>query len=235
MSIRPRDFEVWAQEGFQTGPVGNEVIGVVGDVKESAITKEAAPEAYFPLTAALDYMGASHLAVRTGVAPLSVLDAIRQDVASVDPSLAVDHPRTMQQVASDHMRETSLETVLLGLFAGLALVLALTGIYGVMAYLVSRRRREFGIRMALGARRMHVLELVVGQGLKLVVIGVAIGIAGALALTRFLSSLLYGVKPTDPLTFIVVAALLTGVALLATYIPARRATKVDPMVALRYE
>ena len=220
---------------FETGPVGNEVIGVVGDVKEWAITKEAAPEAYFPLTAALEYLGASHLAVRTSVAPLNVLGDIRNDVATLDSSLAVDHPRTMQQVVGDHMRETSLETVVLGLFAALALLLAVTGIYGVMAYLVALRRREFGIRMALGAQRKDVMELVVTQGLKLVVIGVTIGIAGALALTRFLSSLLYGVKPTDPATFVAVSLILVGVALLASYIPARRATKVDPMVVLRHE
>ncbi len=222
-------------KSFETGPVGNEVIGVVGDVKEGAITKEASSQAYFPLTAALDYLGASHLAVRTSVAPLSVLGAIRHDVASLDNSLAVYRPRTMQQIVSDHMRGTSLQTVLLGLFAALALVLAVTGIYGVMAYLVACRRREFGIRIALGARRIDVLELVVTQGLKLVVIGMAIGIAGSLALTRFLSSLLYGVKPTDALTFIAVSLILTGAALLASYIPARRAAKVDPMMALRYE
>ncbi|HUI43086.1 MAG TPA: ABC transporter permease [Terriglobia bacterium] len=220
---------------FETGPVGNEVIGVVGDVKEWAITKGATPEAYFPLTAALDYLGASYLAVRTSVAPLSVLGDIRHDVATLDGSLAVDHPRAMQQVVGDHMRETNFETVLLGLFAVLALILAVTGIYGVTAYLVARRRREFGIRMALGAQRKDVLELVVTQGLKLVVIGVAIGITGALALTRFLSSLLYGVKPTDPVTFVAVSLILTVVALLACYIPARRATEVDPMVALRQE
>jgi putative ABC transport system permease protein len=220
---------------FETGPIGNEVIGVAGDVKEWAITKEAGPEAYFPLTAALEYLGATHLAVRTSVAPLSVLGAIRHDVAALDSSLAVDHPRTMQQVVGDHMRETSLETVLLGLFAALALVLAATGIYGVMAYLVARRRREFGIRMALGAHRGDVLRLVVNRGLELILIGVAIGVAGALALTRFLSSLLYEVKATDPLTFVTVSIILTGVALLACYIPARRATRVDPMVALRYE
>jgi putative ABC transport system permease protein len=220
---------------FKTGPIGNEVIGVVGDVNEWDITKKAFPEAYLPLSAALEYLGESHLALRTSVAPRSVLDAIRRDVAALDSSLALAHTRTMEQVVSDHMRETSLQTILLGLFAALALVLAVTGIYGVMAYLVACRRREFGIRMALGAKRRDVLGLVVKQGLKLIVIGVGIGIAGALALTRFLSSLLYGVKPTDPLTFIAVSLILITVALLASYIPARRATKVDPVVALRYE
>jgi putative ABC transport system permease protein len=220
---------------FDTGPVGNEVVGIVGDVNESAVSKKASPEAYFPLTAALDYDGRIHLAVRTRAAPLGVMGAVRHDVATLDSNLAVDHPRTMQQVVNDDMRGTSLQTALLGLFAALALVLAVTGIYGVMAYLVARRRREFGIRMALGAQGKDVLELVVVQGLKLVVIGVAIGIAGALALTRVLAGLLYGVKPTDPATFITVSLILTGAALLACYIPARRAAKVDPMEALRHE
>jgi putative ABC transport system permease protein len=220
---------------FETGPVGNEVIGVVGDVKEWGITKKAFPEAYFPLSATLEYETAAHLAVRTSVAPLSVLGAIRHDVATLDSSLAIDNPRTMQQVVDDHMRETSLQTLLLGIFAALAMFLAASGIYGVMAYLVARKTREIGIRMALGAQKGDVLKMVVGQGIKLTLIGVAIGIAGALALTRFLASLLYEVKPTDPLTFIAVSLILTAVALLACYIPARRAAKVDPMVALRYE
>jgi putative ABC transport system permease protein len=124
---------------------------------------------------------------------------------------------------------------MLALASGMALLLGIVGLYGVIAYSASRRIHEIGIRMALGAERRHVLRLVVSGGLSLSVIGVGIGIAGAIALTHFMSSLLYGVKATDPLTFIAVSLILTGVALLACYIPARRAAKVDPMVALRYE
>ena len=135
----------------------------------------------------------------------------------------------------DSVLRQRLNMILLGFFAGLALLLASIGLYGVISYSVAQRTHEIGIRLALGAQRSEVLTLIVRQGLKLTLIGLAIGIPGALGLTRFLSSLLYGVKPTDPFTFIAVSFSLVGVALLASYIPARRATTVDPMVALRYE
>jgi ABC-type antimicrobial peptide transport system permease subunit len=133
------------------------------------------------------------------------------------------------------MARTSFTLVMLALAGGMALLLGIVGLYGVIAYSVSQRTREIGIRMALGAQKRDVLKLVVMGGMGLTVIGVGVGVAGALVLTRFLSSLLYGVKPTDPLTFVVVSLVLTGVALLACYVPARRAAKADPILALRYE
>ena len=212
------------------------VIGVVGDVKERGIRQEVVPQAYFPLTGALAYAeGVWRLAVKTSAAPMSMLGTIRKHVNALDSSLAVLRPRTMNDVISDAMQDTSLQTFLLSVFAALAVLLAAVGLYSVMAYLVTQRTHELGIRMALGAQRNDVLRLVLGYGARLTVIGVSVGIAAALALTRLIRILLFGVSANDFLTFAPVVILLTFVALTACYIPARRATRVDPMVALRYE
>ena len=180
-------------------------------------------------------LGPAAIAVRTkpGVAPLSVSRAVQDALLARDTRLPTSKVQTMEQVMMGSTAETNFLLLLLGIFAAMALLLAAVGIYGVMSYSVEQRRHEVGIRMALGGRSADVLRLVVEQGFKLTLIGVAAGIAGALGLTRFLAGSLYGVKPTDPLTFVAVSGLLTTVALLACYIPARRATKVDPMVALR--
>ncbi|HVF89035.1 MAG TPA: FtsX-like permease family protein, partial [Blastocatellia bacterium] len=175
------------------------------------------------------------LIVRAGSDPATMASAIRQEVMAVDPNQPVYNVQTMEKVISESFSDRRLNMMLLSIFAGVALILAMVGIYSVMSYTVAQATREIGIRMALGARAVDVLKLIVGRGLGLALVGVILGVAGAFALTRFLSSLLFGVTSTDPLTFIVVSGLLLLVAIVSSYLPARRATRVDPMRALRYE
>jgi putative ABC transport system permease protein len=218
------------------GTVPVTVIGVVGDVKEWGIRQPVIPQAYYPLTWWLHPPVPSMcVVVRGTVGTGELLATVRQQVRALDKSLALFNVRTMPEIISETMSDTSFQSLLLSSFAFLALLLTSVGIYGVMAYAVTQRTHEFGIRMALGAHPREILSLVMRRGAQIIFAGVTVGIAGALALTRFLASLLFGIQPRDPFTFAVVAALLAVVALLASYIPARRATKVDPMVALRYE
>ena len=212
------------------------MVGVVGDIKYSGL--DAAPEMvlYEPYEQAA--WSSMYLVVRASSKldnPATLASAVQNAVWSLDKDLPVAHVLTMEQLLAESVEQPRFRTVLVEIFALVALGLASVGIYGVLAYSVSQRRNEIGIRMALGAKRSDVLWLVVGQGMLLTFIGVAIGVTGALVLTRFLSALLYEVHPTDPATFVVMALLLVFVALSACYIPARRAMRVDPMTALRYE
>jgi putative ABC transport system permease protein len=218
--------------GYKASPM-REVVGVVGDVRQYGLASAPGPEVYVPL--AQSPMGSVNLVVHTAVDPLGLVGAVRQELGELDKNLPFYRVKTFDQYLGEGFAQPRFLTLLLGLFAALALALAAVGLYGLVSYFTSQRTHEIGIRMALGAEKRDVLRLVVGQGFKLTILGVVAGIAGSLALTRFMSSLLYGVRPTDPVTFIAVTLILAGVALLAAYIPARRATRVDPMVALRYE
>ena len=173
--------------------------------------------------------------VRTSVDPLNLASAVRRRVSESNGEQPVFDVQTMDQIVSDSVAGRRFSMLLLAVFASLALLLASVGIYGVISYTATQRTHEIGIRMALGAERTDVLRLVVGQGLRLSLIGIGAGLAAALGLTRLMSSMLYGVRPTDLVTFAAVSLLLAGVAVLASYVPARRATRVDPLVALRYE
>jgi len=217
------------------------VVGVVADVKNDSLTEAPRQEVYVPLRqreAAIDGMGFERqmtLAVRTSGEPLELAKAIRQEVGGIDPSVPVASVRTMEQILATVTVQPRFNMILLGIFAAVALVMASVGIYGVLSYSVTQRTQEIGIRLALGAGQGDVLKMVVSQGMLLALTGIVIGVASSFALTRLMAGLLYGVSATDPVTFAAIAFLLAGVALLACYLPARRASKVDPTIALRYE
>jgi putative ABC transport system permease protein len=214
-------------------PVATEIVGIVGDVRHESLVDEAEPTVYFPQSE-LPYPFIT-LVIRTDGDPLMMAPAVQREIRTIDPDQPVSDVRTMNQVMADTMGRARFNTLLLGLFAGLATLLAAVGIFGVMNYSVTLRTREIGIRMALGAQPGRVLMLILRQGLVLTLIGIALGLAGALALTRLMSSLLFGVGATDPETFAAIVLLLAVVSFIACYIPARRATRVDPLIALRYE
>lgn len=213
------------------------IVGVVSDVKGGSLNQPTAALVYAPLTQHRREGWSNNLmvAVQTDTPPETLTSAIREQVRGLDPDQPVTSIRTMDQLLSRTLSEAKFSLLLFGLFAALALVLAAIGIYGVMATAVTQRTHEMGLRMALGAQKQDVLRLVIRQGMMPVLIGVVAGLAAAVGLTRLMSSLLFGVSATDPITLVLITLLLAAVALLACYLPARRAAKVDPMVALRYE
>jgi len=210
-----------------------EIVGIARNVKSAGLNADSEPAYYVPTTQAP--LPDMKILVRTQSDPTSIAPALRKTVWSIDPNQPISEIKTMEKIVSDSIAQPRLSMLLMGLFGALALILAAVGIYGLLSYTVTQRTQELGIRMALGAQLRDVLTLVLKQGMTLAVIGQAIGLAAAFALTRLIRTLLFGVTPTDTTTFIAVAGVLTAVALLACYFPARRATKVDPLVALRYE
>jgi putative ABC transport system permease protein len=219
--------------GVGDGTTDAEIIGVVRDVKRLDIAQSPQGEMYRPFRQ--NCWGYMDLVLRTRRDPADVLRAVRAEVDGLDKNLPIQNSRAMTQLVASSVADRRLSVQLLGGFSGIALLLAAIGLYGVLAFTVAQRRREIGIRMALGAQRADVLWLVLRQGMAMAMAGVVIGLLGALALARFLGSLLFEIKPSDPVTFAIVPLVLAATALLACWLPARRAARVDPMVALRSE
>jgi putative ABC transport system permease protein len=226
------------------GPRWRTVIGVASDVKEASMEADAAPHTYTPYlqepddvvtSTTLDELRVLHLAVRTPSDPSAISSALRETIASLDPQIAVADVKTMETTVRESLAPQRFNLFLLGLFAVLAVFLAAVGVYGVLSYAVTQRTQEIGIKIALGARRANLLGDILREGMSLTLAGALIGLSGAFLLTRLMASLLYGVTAHDPLTFAVVVVLLACVSLAACYIPARRATRIDPLVALRHE
>jgi len=230
----PNGYPVGKRFGTGIEGVANDkyqIVGVVSDAKYRSMREPIVPTFYTVETHPSSFV----LNVRTLTRPAGVIEPVRKALASIDPSLSFLEVHTMNEEIDNSVANERLTAQLASMFGAIAALFVGSGVYALLAYVVTQRRREIGIRMALGAQRADVLRIILGQGIKLAGVGVGIGLVWSLALTRFIASLLYGVKATDPLTFVVVAVALIGVVLLASYIPARRAAKVDPMVALRYE
>jgi predicted permease len=210
------------------------IVGVVGDTRDAGLGSDPLPTVYIPL-AVMPGWPALSFVVRSAGDPASVAPAARGAIRALDPDLPIRNARTIDAVLAESVAPARWSMTLLGVFAGVALLMATLGVFGVLSFLVTQRTRELGIRIALGAAPATVRRMVVGQGLGLIGVGIALGLAGSVALTRLMASLLYGVTPTDPATYAGVAALLVAIAVVASWLPAKRATRVDPMVALRAE
>jgi putative ABC transport system permease protein len=213
------------------------VVGIAADVRQMGIDQPVKPEMYFPFlqSGSYQFTAPRDLAIRTSIDPLSLAAAAQKEIHQVDPDQPISNIRTMGDVVDEETASRRLGMTLLTIFAALALLLATLGIYGVLAYFVVQHTPEIGVRMALGAQRRNILALVLKKGMTLALLGVVIGVAGAFALTRLMSSLLYEVSTSDPLTYAGISLVLLVVAFCACYLPARRATKIDPLVALTYE
>ena len=230
-----RRFSEGGRKEKDGSPSWMEVVGVVSDSRDDfqlGVMEEA--EFYLPFAQSY-FPGSEHLMVRTKADPLTMAAAVREQIWSVDKNAPIAEVKTMEAVEAESVAAPRFRTLLLGAFAALGLLLAMVGVYGVISYRVTQRTQEIGVRMAMGAQPRDVLRMMLGEGMVLAAIGIALGAVGAFALTRILESLLYEIKPRDPATFIAVAIAVTAAAAAACYIPARRATRVDPMVALRYE
>jgi putative ABC transport system permease protein len=228
----------WIQTGDPNPSAPKEIIiGVVGDVKYSGLGSEAVPQLYVAYSSGdwAYFSRSMYLAVRSSAPPESVVAGIRRELQRLDPGIPLGRVATMEQMLGTSVAEQRFRTLAIAAFAGLALVLSCCGIYGVTAYMVAQRTREIGIRVALGATRRGILRLVFGQGFTMAVFGIIVGMLGGIAVSRGVSSLLFGISPADPVSFVGTAVLLLGVGILATYIPARRATLVEPTIALRHE
>jgi predicted permease len=228
----PNENPIGKRISFDKGQHWSEIVGVVGDAREYGLARGTPEKIYAPEQ---QNGGANRLVLRTSMDPMALYPSVRTAIHSIDPQIAIDQVDSMERLEQDSLASPRTTTILLGIFAGLALLISATGIAGVMALSISQRTRELGVRMALGQSRSSIIQMVVRQGLALAIAGTVLGIAGSLGLARMLSSLLYQTSPTDALTYTAVAAVFLGAACLACFLPAHRVTAIDPSQSLRQE